>query len=260
MHIPERVRSDPPNQDLSIVPLDMGTFTHLEKSTLTYLANQGVKIRGANIMWYIDGASQKIVVDTGPSNVDWSERYHHPLERDETEWPDTALKSIGVDPESVDVVVCTHLHWDHCHGLRFFPRARLVVQRTELQYAVAPLSCHRVPYDLHTGAPPFLHPDVVNRFETISGDTALAPGVTLLHTPGHTPGMQAVAVDTKSGTYVIASDTVALFACWEAEPPIPNGIHVDLETYYRTLSRLREIADFVLPGHDMAVFNRQRYS
>ena len=52
--------------------------------------------------------------------------------------PANALRDAGVDPRDVEFVVLTHLHWDHAGNCDLFPDARVLVQRDELRYAIAP--------------------------------------------------------------------------------------------------------------------------
>jgi len=169
---------------------------------------------------------------------------------------------VGIAPEEIDLVVLSHLHWDHCLNAALFPNARFIVQRAELRYAAAPLPVHRPMYGQDVpGARPLL--PVKGNVEVIEGDRRIADGVTLVLTPGHTPGIQGVAVETSRGVHFIASDNIPLFDNWEGYPGdlprVPNAIHVDLETYFASLARIEQVADFVLPSHDMRVLEKERY-
>jgi glyoxylase-like metal-dependent hydrolase (beta-lactamase superfamily II) len=97
----------------------------------------------------------------------------------------------GVRPEEIDVLILTHLHGDHASSLHLFPRARVLVQRDELRYAVAPLAPHRWAYESY---PPLGL--AADRFEVLDGDAEIAEGVSVHLTPGHPPGLQGVAVRT----------------------------------------------------------------
>jgi glyoxylase-like metal-dependent hydrolase (beta-lactamase superfamily II) len=92
--------------------------------------------------------------------------------------------------------------------------------------------------------------------ELVDGDTVVADGVTALLTPGHTPGLQAVVVDTGEKVYAIASDNVPYESSWRGplrEDWIPSGIHVSLEDCYLSMERLASVADVILPSHDACV-------
>jgi glyoxylase-like metal-dependent hydrolase (beta-lactamase superfamily II) len=90
-----------------------------------------------------------------------------------------------------------------------------------------------------------------------AGDAVLCPGVTLHHLPGHTPGLQAVRVDTGRGPVVLASDASHFWANLERDIPFP--IVADVPAYLeslRTLRRLGASLDHVIPGHDPQVLAR----
>jgi N-acyl homoserine lactone hydrolase len=103
------------------------------------------------IMFVIEGGDSPIVVDTGgdPDRV-WE---HHRLRMEQTpqQRPDSALLRIGIDPEEVQIVVNTHLHWDHASNNHLFPNARVVVQQRELDYAVRPVQWHNRTFETLPG-------------------------------------------------------------------------------------------------------------
>ena len=64
------------------------------------------------------------------------------------------LRQRGLEPGDIDVVINTHLHWDHCSNNALFPKATFYVQRDELGYACAPLPVHRQAYEKNPGLSP----------------------------------------------------------------------------------------------------------
>jgi glyoxylase-like metal-dependent hydrolase (beta-lactamase superfamily II) len=109
-----------------------------------------------------------------------------------------ALRRLGIRPEEVDVVLSTHLHWDHAGGFTrrsaggkvevTFPRAKHFVQRTEWDFA---LNCDA------RSKPAYLADDFVpvadaGLVEFVDGDAEVLPGIELRLTGGHTPGNQVV--------------------------------------------------------------------
>jgi glyoxylase-like metal-dependent hydrolase (beta-lactamase superfamily II) len=135
----------------------------------------------------------------------------------------------------------------------------VLVQREELRYAVAPLAPHRWAYE---SRPPLSL--AADRFEVLDGDAEIAEGVSVHLTPGHTPGMQGVAVRTAGAVYFIASDNVPLSEMWDARatygvPHWPNAIHVDLEAYFASLRRIESLGEVVLPSHDWRALEHAEY-
>src|SRR5690606_22091532 len=86
------------------------------------------------------------------------------------------------------------------------------------------------------------------------GDRVVAPGIELLLTPGHTVGLQAVAVNTVAGTAIVASDCAHLRR--NIEQDTPSILITDLVAWMESYDKLRSKAsglDLVFPGHDAAM-------
>src|SRR4029079_1513031 len=123
--------------------------------------------------------------------------YPQKISRDEDEEPLALLERLGVRPDDVELIVCTHLHYDHCGTNRSFPHARAIVQRSELEYALDPAPIMRREFFSPVGG--FVPPYDRSQFDLIDGDVDLGDGLLLLHLPGHTPGSQALLVETERG-------------------------------------------------------------
>lgn len=155
----------------------------------------------------IDHPDGRILVDTGltrlhPAVADMRPSIHPVYEQD-------------IDLDGIDILVNTHLHFDHCGGNHLFPGVPIYVQRAELEDARG-----RPGYSIPEWVdPPGRHLDYV----PVDGDHELLPGVRLLSAPGHTRGSQVVAVDTAEGLVIIAGDT----AVWpgELDEPRTEGQH-----------------------------------
>jgi len=247
--------------ELKIWPIRMGIVPGSDKSGLTHGMNHGVQIDTTVIVYVIKGARENIIVDTGMGNSEWSEKYHHKRVLEYQDLP-RGLGRIGLHPDEIDIVICTHLHWDHCFNNDQFKNARIIVQKDEIRYAIAPLPMHALYYEsqLIKMYPPWLK--ALHNIELIEGDMEISPGVDIVKIPGHTPGFQGVNIKTAKGNYFIASDFCPLFENWEGAPPldhIVSPIHVNLEDYYSSFKKVERIADFVLPGHDIKVFEKECY-
>jgi len=247
---------------LKIRPISTGRFQAAEKSNFTYGMDQGVKIQSPILMWFIEGASKRILVDSGGGDSAWAARYHHPMERSKEEDPVTAVKMLGLSPADIDIIIITHLHWDHCFNNDLFPIAKIIVQEKEVHYAMNPLPCHALYYESQIigMTPPWLKS--LNRMEMIRGEKEIEPGIKLIPLPGHTPGFQGVLLNLRSGRCMITGDTTPLWENWEGNAQgfrIPSGIHVSLPDYYNTYRKIESLADQVLPAHDMRVLQKKVY-
>ncbi len=95
----------------------------------------------------------------------------------------TKLTSRNIDPDSALTIVNTHLHFDHCRQNQSFPSASIYAQQAEIDVLASD--------PFYTVAAWANMP--VNRSTIIDGDQEIADGISVLHTPGHTPGHQSVA-------------------------------------------------------------------
>jgi N-acyl homoserine lactone hydrolase len=114
----------------------------------------------------------------------------------------------------VSAVINTHLHFDHCGGNRRFAGTATYVQRLELEAAVEP--DYLVEWARFEG----------ESYVEVDGDAELFPGVSVLFTPGHTPGHQAVLVETGDGLVVLGGDvTYSMRELIEGATPSILRIH-----------------------------------
>jgi glyoxylase-like metal-dependent hydrolase (beta-lactamase superfamily II) len=238
----------------SIKALDTGTSV-VEASVLTYLRHCGEQITIPRVIWVLEGPTT-IVVDTSVKpHAKPHEFMGESFERSVEQVPENALKAAGISPKDVEFVVLTHLHWDHAGNCDLFPDARVIVQEAELRYAIAPGRFFRRGYlSPESGwklPPPYLVPNL----QTVRGEHELAPGVTVVPAPGHTPGSQAVVVQTAAGPYCITGDAVMTYDNLESDTP--PGYHVDVDASLDSLDRLRARATHFLPSHDYGVFRER---
>ena len=151
-----------------------------------------------------------MLLDTG-LHTKWKSPGGRRIEVGETDDVVSVLARAGVAPEEVEHVVVSHLHYDHAGGLRFFPHATVWVQAAELRFAYAPAVYQRELYDRDD----FDHPlrwRELDGSHDIFGDGA----VTIIPTPGHTPGHQSLCVELPSGPLVLAADASYLDAAMRA--------------------------------------------
>ena len=166
------------------------------------------------------------------------------------------LALLGLGPDDVHYVANSHLHFDHCGGNEFFPRATFLVQNAEMEAARRP------------GFAPGYNPSPIDfdhplDYRLIDGEhDVFGDGrVILFPTFGHTPGHQSLRVRLgKGGDMVCAAD-----ACYTREnmdrDVLPNVLW-DPEEMSRSLARLRNLRDrggaTVIYGHDAAQWQELR--
>ena len=174
----------------------------------------------------------------------------------EEQYLDARLGQLGVSPENLDYVVLSHLHFDHAGNVRMFGStgATLVCSAAEKEFAFG--------YEgVFTGAHLLADYDGLD-FQTVSGDTEFLPGVTLLQTPGHTPGQMAMQVELPdTGTMIFTSDAVYMGDSY-GPPATPAAIVNDLSAWFGSVEKVRGVAErtnaTMVFGHDAAQMRSMR--
>jgi N-acyl homoserine lactone hydrolase len=211
---------------------------------------------GAMLMFLITGGSRVVLVDTGPRHEAWTREHHGMLvERPPELRPEKVLGRHGMEPADIDTVINTHLHWDHCSNNALFSRATFYAQRDELLYACDPLPIHRRAYEKAPGLTPGWL-DVWGRLELVDGDAEVAPGISVVKLPGHSPGSQGVLVEVEGMSYLLAGDTVNTYADWEGNETlrhIPPAVHTSLVDCFDSFDRIDRLGCEVVPSHDISL-------
>ena len=240
--------------DIRIHPLHVGTISR-HKDSFTYKLGYGQHIDVPLIAWYIEGAEKKILVDTGgchPEDPDlkpWVSPYSRP---EDQSLLNVLKNKLGLAPDDIEVVIISHLHWDHCSGNDLFPKAEFIVQKKELESAKNPI--------------PLFTPIYVKKFidnfpyTVVDGDKEIDQGVSVILTPGHSEGLQGVLVDTGNTRYFLAGDNISLFESLQFNPYWPTGLYVNLRDCYASYEKISKLNATILPAHDMKVFDKVVYS
>ena len=143
-----------------------------------------------------------------------------------------ALAEHGLHPADVRVVINTHLHFDHCGQIAVFPHARLLVQRRELE-RVRRESGAMLQWLESTGA----------RLELLEGDEAIADGLRVVATPGHTVGHQSVIAESEGNCALFVGDAAFRRTVWTAPDAVvlAPGQADDVPVWRRSLDELRAL-------------------
>jgi glyoxylase-like metal-dependent hydrolase (beta-lactamase superfamily II) len=236
-----------------IIPLCLWYYTG-EMGYMTYMMNYGQPIIRPFVVWFIEGAKKNILVDTGIDGKDYLAYHPHFRNLDITEIHSfrDALDSINLRPDRIDVVIQTHLHFDHCYNLKRCTKADVLVQEAEYNFAGDPAPFQAIyRRDLWEGA----------RLELIRGEYEVEPGITIMPVPGHSPGGQAVLVNTEKGIVAISG----MCTCNEnfhpsssptmvgEEDMVLPGILWNARLAYESMKLLKGRADIILPLHEPSV-------
>jgi N-acyl homoserine lactone hydrolase len=151
----------------------------------------------------IDHPDGRVLVDTGMTEL-------HPAVAD----MDPRLNPLnkqGLDLTSIDIVVNTHLHFDHCGGNHLFAGKKIYVQRRELDDAY-----NKEDYTIREWVDA---PGV--EYVPVDGEFELLPGLRLVPAPGHTDGMQMVVIETGGRPVIVGGDVAVWFG--ELDEPKTEG-------------------------------------
>jgi len=210
---------------------------------------------GLNIA-LVETGGKKVLVDTGIGDK-WSDKERAIYRIDRSTTLLDSLRALGYAPEDIDVVINTHLHFDHSGGntllrdgkvVPTFPKARYVVQMGEWEDATHPNERNRASY---------LEPNYVplaeaRQLETVQGQAEVAPNVHVVPVGGHTAYHQMVIVEGGRQALVIPTDLVPT----ASHLPLPYIMGYDLfpvgtlEAKRRVLKDAAERGSTLLFYHD----------
>lgn len=210
---------------------------------------------GLNIA-LVETAGQRILVDTGVGDK-WGEKEKRIYAIDRPITLLDSLAGLGLGPHDIDVVINTHLHFDHAggntrfeegHAVPTFPKARYVVQTGEWEDANRPHERNRASYFEENYVP------VAERrqLEVVQGEVTVAPGVKVVPVGGHTAYHQMVVVESEGRSLVIPTDLVPT----TSHLPLPFIMSYDLyplgtlEAKRKLLRRVVDQNGWILFYHD----------
>ncbi len=205
-------------------------------------------------VWVVRNSARTFVIDTG-----FTREVGEARKRTFLRSPAEGLAMLGVDAKEVKDVIITHMHYDHVGTFHDFPKAQFHLQDEEMAFATGRQMRHTrfrhsIEVENVVGMVRLVFGDRVTFYR---GDAELAPGVSLHHIGGHTPGLQCVRVMTKRGWVVLASDATHYYEHIEGDRCFVTVYNVgDTLEGYSMLRRLAASPRHIIPGHDPLVMQR----
>lgn len=163
------------------------------------------------------------------------------------------LERHGMKRTEVTDVLVTHAHWDHLSNIAMFPQARIWIGSEELEWALS------LPLD----APFISHPHLRELLQrprgvelVADGDEILA-GITVMGTPGHTPGHVAYVAQTGHGPVIFAGDSVKnLYELSTGDVDSTLERAASMASVERLRAYMTEFGASLVPGHDVPLIYR----
>jgi len=167
--------------------------------------------------YLIRSGSHNILIETGLGDKrDARERERMRLPA-VTESLPAAIAGLGIDPETIDIVINSHLHWDHCSGNTIlrgenvepaFPRARYYAPRGEWEHSNERSLRDAVAY-IGANYDPLVES---GQMTLVESDYEVLPGIWMRMAPGHTRDMMVVTAESAGETFCFLSDLVPTIA------------------------------------------------
>lgn len=208
----------------------------------------------------VEAHGKKILIDTGIGNkVDAKSKDIYAVDRNPPLEEELARR--GVSPDDIDIVINTHLHFDHCGGNTrksergaiepTFRKAKYFIQRGEYDFA-------RTPNERTHGsylAENYERLIATGQVELLDGDTEVLPGIHALVTPGHLMHHQSVVLESDGRKAIFWGDLIP--TCTHVRYPYIMGYDLfpllTLETKKRLLPRAHEEGWLLVFQHDPAI-------
>ena len=200
-------------------------------------------------LWIVKGNGEIVLVDGGVTPLLAQEMklegYVNPVK---------VLMRIGIDASQIKKLIITNMNFDHINGLELFPNATIYVQEREFNFWVKDPIAQKHPFLMMsdpTGNAYLAKLEGTERLILLHGDQEILPGIEVLLAPGHSPGLQVVAVNTAKGRAIVGSDCAHIFKNYEKE--IPSCFIIDMIAWMKTYDMLKAKVpslDLLFPGHD----------
>ncbi len=225
--------------------LDCGHSLANDELVWTPGENVGRSIEFSSTCWLIKRGSEWVLWDTGVPEATlndpkgWSTLpklivYH--LDKTIT----AQLAQIGLETSNITYVALSHTHGDHIGNVSLFPDSTILMQRVEYNWISSPDGTNDNVNQLKALARKLL--GTPKKLQLVDGDTDIFGdgSVTLISTPGHTPGSQSLLVHLKNAGFIILSgDVVHLEANFEKN--IVPSLNTDKAASIASMDKVRKM-------------------
>lgn len=141
--------------NLTVRPINTGFVTMIPKqylyhhSTVAFYPEASDQEEEYPVFTYlVEGGGKLLLVDTGMAYTERADKYHHHgSHQPEGMSIVEQLAALGYKPEEIDIVVFTHLHWDHCFYMEKFTNAEFYVNKKEYEFAMNPIPLYFKSYE-----------------------------------------------------------------------------------------------------------------
>lgn len=257
--------------NLTIRPLNTGFVPtnpfqyHYHHSCAPYL--KGVpneKVPLPVFVYLVEGGDKLLLVDTGMAWTERANEYHHPGSwQDPGQDIESLLAAHGYKCSDIDIVVYTHLHWDHMFYAEKFTNAEFYAHKREVEFARNPIPLYYKSYEA-----PILgvkSPITGIVFHEVEGETEIMPGVRVFESFGHSPGHISVEIDCADGdSYICAGDSIFVLGNLNEIPELhyditPPGRFYNIVESWKSIEYQKKRAkspEHLLLCHDKTMLDR----
>jgi len=228
----------------SITPLLTGV-RNPDQGIMTYQKGYGKRIWLPIWSFLVCGGGHNILVDTG---LDEDELFTPAGFSEETGLVPLPLREglavHGLTPDDIDIVLNTHLHDDHCGNNSLFRNARFCVHSQELAFC-------RNPHPIDHRYDEYFIEDI--DFLLLDDGDEVVPGITVLHSPGHSVGCLSVRVVTGEGPAVITGFCCNRENFPDRGPAVCPGVHLDAIAAWDSIQKIKNLGAIIFPMHALDV-------
>jgi len=232
-----------------IIPFVVGTCDSPE-ARLVYLGEPEKTLSTIFSFFLLKGENRNILVDVGFTDK-FGKKFSDGIKQEKDQNPILQLKSVGVNPEDIDDIVITHVHFDHFSDIvNEYKNARIHIQKKEYEFTLnSPHPWFQEMIDINLLEE--IAKEDESRLNLIDGECELLPGIRTIMTPGHTSGHQSVLVETDSGVFCITGDAVLNYI--NLEKDVGPGFNCNLIECMQSIKKLRDLSEkgvTIIAGHD----------